>query len=96
MVICPLYHCPCAFSTSRLVSERLQSLESSLSSQRQVQDSLQTSRAWLDNMHDQIKAADCPLGPSTQHAHDSLQQFEVRALLILTCTDVEWLGAAST
>ena len=66
--------------------ERLQSLESSLSSRRQVQDSVQTSTAWLDSMHDRIKAADGPTGPSTQHAHDSLQQLEVRgALMVIFC-----------
>ena len=64
-------------STSQLVSQRLQSLESSLSSRRQVQASLQTSEAWLESLQDQIKVADCPVGPDTHHATTSLEQFEV-------------------
>ena len=66
-----------------MVSERIQSLESSLSSQQQVQDSVQSCKDWLASMHDQINAADCPIGPSSEHAQTSLEQFEVRVRLLL-------------
>ncbi|XP_076463748.1 nesprin-1-like isoform X5 [Babylonia areolata] len=68
--------------TSQVVREQLQSLESSLSSRRQVEDSIESCRAWLEDMQDQINAADQPLGPDTQHAHTSLQQFEALEKLL--------------
>jgi hypothetical protein len=60
-----------------LVYERFTTLEASLCSMQEVETSISGCQQWMDAMQAQVKAAESPVGPSTQHAQASLQHFEV-------------------
>nr|KAG5692776.1 hypothetical protein BaRGS_009392 [Batillaria attramentaria] len=63
-------------STSSLVNERTQLLETTIKSRQAVQGSVEATTRWLDDIQEQIKAAEMPVGASVEDAEQSLQRFE--------------------
>lgn len=63
-------------STKKVIIERVESLEKTISSRQILQTSTESTAHWLDNLQAQIQAATIPSGSSVQDAEQSVQKFE--------------------
>ena len=70
--------CFACYRTSATLKDRLESLETLLNSRKQVEGTVESTKAWLAEMQTHIKSADQPLAYAPEQAQLSMEEFEVR------------------
>lgn len=63
--------------------ERIQLLKETIKSRSQLQDRIKASFAWLDNMQEQIRCVDVPVGHTVQDAVNAKNHLEVCVTFII-------------